>query len=74
MMGIINPWGALRNANERIAELEEDATILRAELAGMNILHQENRSRIKYLLALVDEGHFRNPKTGCIGPKGKVFK
>jgi hypothetical protein len=73
MMDIINPWGALRRANTRIAELEADAIIWRSELDGMNILHQWNTNKIKRLEALVAKGHFRNPKTGCIGPKGKTY-
>lgn len=74
MLDIINPWGALRRANIRIAELEADATIWRSELDGMNILHQWNTNKIKWLEALIAQGHFRNPETGRIGPKGKTFK
>jgi hypothetical protein len=74
MLDIINPWGALRRANDRIAELEADAIIWRSELDGMNILHQWDTNKIKWLEALVAEGHFRNPETGRIGPKGKTFK
>jgi len=74
MMDIINPWGALRRAKARIADLEEDATIWRSELDGMNIMHEWDTKRIKRLEAIIEQGHFRNPKTGCIGPKGKVFQ
>lgn len=73
MLDIINPWGALRRAKARIADLEEDATIWRDELDGMNILHQWNTSKIKRLTALIAEGHFRNPKTGRLGRKGETF-
>jgi hypothetical protein len=74
MLDIINPWGALRRANERIAELEADAAICGDELAGAYILQEWNTNKIKRLEALIAEGHFRNPKTGCIGPKGKTYK
>jgi hypothetical protein len=74
MMDIINPWGALRRAKARIADLEEDATIWRSELDGMNIMHEWDTKRIKRLEAIIAQGHFRNPETGCIGPKGKVFQ
>lgn len=74
MMDIINPWGALRRAKARIADLEEDATIWRSELDGMDILHQENRGCIKRLTAQIAQGHFRNPKTGRLGRKGVTYK
>lgn len=74
MWDIINPWGALRRANIRIAELDADAIVWRNELDGMNILHQWNTNKIKRLEALIAKGHFRNPKTGRIGPKGKTFQ
>jgi hypothetical protein len=67
MMDIINPWGALRRAKiimERQAGLVGD---LYEELDVAD-------ARITNLKAIIAQGHFRNPKTGCIGPKGKVFK
>ena len=66
MMDIINPWGALRRAKiimERQADLVGD---LYEELDAAN-------ERLDNLKALVAKGHFRNPKTGCIGPKGKTY-
>jgi hypothetical protein len=74
MLDIINPWGALRRAKARIAKLEADAIIWRSERDGMNILHQWDTNKIKRLEALIAQGHFRNPETGRIGPKGKTFK
>ena len=67
MMDIINPWGALRRAKtvmERQAQLIDD---LYEELDAADV-------RITNLKAIIAQGHFRNPKTGCIGPKGRVFK
>ncbi len=67
MMDIINPWGALRNAKiiterqaKRIGDLYEEI--------------DAHKERITNLKAIIAQGHFRNPKTGCIGPKGKVFQ
>lgn len=73
-MDIINPWGALRRAKARIADLEEDATIWRRELDGMNILYHETRGRLERFKAVIDEGHFRNPKTGRLGRMGVTYK
>jgi hypothetical protein len=67
MMDIINPWGALRDAKiitERQAQLVAD---LYEELDAAE-------ERITNLKALIAQGHFRNPETGCIGPKGKTFQ
>lgn len=67
MMDIINPWGALCRAKaimKRQADLVED---LYEEIDAAN-------ERIDNLKALIAQGHFRNPKTGCIGPKGKTFQ
>jgi hypothetical protein len=67
MMDVINPWGALRRAKaimKRQADLIED---LYEELD----VAEERLTNIK---AIVAQGHFRNPKTGCIGPKGEVFQ
>ena len=67
MLDIINPWGALRRAKaimKRQADLVED---LYEELD----VAEERLANIK---ALIAEGHFRNPETGRIGPKGKIFQ
>jgi hypothetical protein len=64
MMDVINPWGALRR--------------LRKELEVGHAAHLEEQKKWtalnRKLEALIAQGHFRNPKTGCIGPKGKTFK
>ena len=74
IMDIINPWGALRLAKARIAELEEDATVWRSELGGMHILYREVRDHLDAAKALIANGHFRNPKTGRLGRKGVIYK
>ncbi len=63
MMDIINPWGALRRANERIAQLEDYV-----------YAYKDASKELYDAKALIAQGHFRNPKTGCIGPKGKTFQ
>ena len=64
MLDIINPWGALRR--------------LRKELEAGHAAHLEEKEKWaalnRKLEAQIAQGHFRNPKTGCIGPKGKTYK
>jgi hypothetical protein len=67
MMDIINPWGALRNAKIIMGRQADLVGDLYEELDAAN-------ERIANIKALVAEGHFRNPKTGRIGPKGKTFQ
>ena len=74
VLDTLNPWGALRRANAYIAELEADVAHLRREYEGGMIWEQMLAKRAKRLEALVAEGHFRNPETGRIGPKGKTFE
>lgn len=74
MLGIINPWGALRRANTRIAELEADIECANRRFENNRVFELMLGKRVKELEALVDKGHFRNPETGRIGPKGKTFQ
>lgn len=84
-MSIFNPWGALRQARQELAEAqfknELGANELLCEIARretdrkefelrQRILHAE----IERLKDLVQKAHFRNPKTGRIGKKGERFK
>jgi hypothetical protein len=67
MRDIINPWGALRNAK----------IITERQARRIGDLYEEidaHKERIANLKAIIAQGHFRNPKTGCIGPKGKTYK
>jgi hypothetical protein len=66
-MDIINPWGALRRTRfiiEHQAQLIDD---LYDELDAAD-------ARVANIKALIAEAHFRNPETGRLGPKGKVFQ
>lgn len=74
MMDIINPWGALRRANAYIAELEADIEDLHEECNDYFDGYKEACERLDAANALIAQGHFRNPKTGCIGPKGETFQ
>jgi hypothetical protein len=67
MMDIINPWGALRRAK----------IIMERQAIRIGDLYEEldaAEERLTNIKAIVAQGHFRNPKTGCIGPKGKTFQ
>lgn len=67
MRDIINPWGALRDAKAIMERQARRIGDLYEEIDG----HKE---RITNLKALIAQGHFRNPETGRIGPKGKTYK
>jgi len=60
ILDIINPWGALRDAK----------IIMERQAIRIGDLNEE----LYYAKALIAEGHFRNPETGCIGPKGVTFE
>jgi hypothetical protein len=60
MMDIINPWRALRRAKVIMKRQADLVTDLYEELDAAH--------------ALIAQGHFRNPKTGRIGPKGKTYQ
>lgn len=60
MMDIINPWGALRRAK----------IIMERQAIRVGDLYEE----LDALMALIAEGHFRNPKTGRLGRKGETFE
>lgn len=82
---IFNPWRALRQVKEQLAEAQ-----LKIELGGNALLTEISRretdrkefdlrqrilrSEIERLEDVVKNGHFRNPKTGRLGRKGERFK
>jgi len=73
MLDIINPWGALWRARHLIAELEADIDDLHDECNEYFDGYKEACKALDAANALIAEGHFRNPKTGRIGPKGKMY-
>ena len=64
MMDIINPWGAVRRIRKEFEDAQAAHWVEYKKWAALN----------RKLEAQIAQGHFRNPKTGCIGPKGKTFK
>lgn len=74
MMDLINPWSALRRARIRIAELEADIEHLEEEADEDYLIYKNAAQHLEHIEALITQGHFRNPKTGRIGPKGKTFQ
>jgi hypothetical protein len=74
MLDIINPWRALRRANAYIAELEEEIAHWEIDSEEDYLIYRDAAQRLERAEALIAQGHFRNPKTGCIGPKGKTFQ
>lgn len=76
----LNPWKALREAQAKLDQTKENLSIMDSECAGLRIFLQEAQLRHKLAEAHIinlnkqlDKAHFRNPETGCIGPKGKRF-
>lgn len=74
MLNIINPWGALRRANAKITKLEADIECANRRFENNRVFELMLGKRVKELEALVAQGHFRNPETGRIGPKGKTYQ
>ena len=74
MMDIINPWGALRRAKARIADLEADIEHLEEEADEDYLIYKNAAQHLERIEKLIAEGHFRNPKTGRLGRKGVTYK
>jgi hypothetical protein len=74
MLDIINPWRALRRANAYIAELEEEIAHWEIDSEEDYLVYRDAAQRLERAEALIAQGHFRNPETGRIGPKGKTFQ
>ena len=60
MMDIINPWRALRRAK----------CIMERQAIRIGDLYEELDAHKKQIA----KAHFRNPKTGRIGPVGETFE
>ena len=73
MMDLINPWGALRRAQHLIAELLADRESMEREIEDYYLAYKDADSRLDAAKELIAQGHFRNPKTGRIGPMGETF-
>lgn len=74
---ILNPWRALREARETISKLTNDLAV--EQIRSQNVVKDlELRGRImqsqfERLEDLLRTAHFRDPKTGRIGPRGRRF-
>ena len=64
MMDIINPWAALRRLRKEFEEAQAAHWVEYKKWTALN-------DKLKKQIA---QGHFRNPETGRIGPKGKTFQ
>lgn len=75
---ILNPWRALREARETIDRLTNDLAIekIRSQnvLKDMELRGRIMQSQIERLEDLLRTAHFRDPKTGRIGPRGRRFQ
>jgi hypothetical protein len=77
---ILNPWKALRELQAELELTKENLSIMDSEYGGMRILWEEAKLRnrladahIERLTEQLDQAHFRDPKTGRIGPRGRRF-
>ena len=81
----INPWGALRRARrlfvQAVADYEAERAVSASLLRQFRQLRETAEATAEDLLdeihrleATIAKGHFRNPETGCIGPKGVTFE
>ncbi len=73
MLDIINPWGALRRAQRVIAELLVDIEELKEEREYSYKQYKDLMQQLERSEELIGGAHFRNPKTGRIGPVGETF-
>ena len=75
---ILNPWRALREARETISKLTNDLAVeqIRRQnvLKDMELRGRIMQSQIERLEDQLKAAHFRDPKTGRIGPRGRRFQ
>lgn len=75
---ILNPWRALREARETISKLTNDLAV--EQIRRQNVLKDFElrgrimQSQIERLEDQLKTAHFRDPKTGRIGPRGRRFQ
>lgn len=85
---IINPWGynlelerelalveqQLRQTEGRIRAKNRENNQLASELRVEKAIVQALEGAVERLHKIIDEGHFRNPATGRLGPKGQTYQ
>jgi hypothetical protein len=73
----LNPWGALAEARETISKLTNELAVeqIRRQnvVKDMELRQRIMQSQIERLEDLIKTAHFRDPKTGRIGPRGRRF-
>jgi len=73
----LNPWGALAEARETISKLTTDVALEKVRsqnvVKDMELRQRIMQSQIERLEDLIKTAHFRDPKTGRIGPRGRRF-
>jgi len=73
----LNPWGALAEARETISKLTNELAVehIRRQnvVKDMELRQRIIQSQFERLEDLLRMAHFRDPKTGRIGPRGRRF-
>jgi hypothetical protein len=73
----LNPWGALAEARETISKLTNELAVeqIRRQnvVKDMELRQRIIQSQFERLEDLLRTAHFRDPKTGRIGPRGRRF-
>lgn len=73
----LNPWGALAEAREIISKLTNELAVeqIRRQnvVKDMELRQRIIQSQIERLEDMLNTAHFRDPKTGRIGPRGRRF-
>jgi hypothetical protein len=73
----LNPWGALAEARETISKLTNELAVeqIRRQnvVKDMKLRQRIIQSQFERLEDLLRTAHFRDPKTGRIGPRGRRF-
>lgn len=74
----LNPWRALREARETISKLTTDVALEKVRsqnvVKDMELRGRIMQSQIERLEDQLKTAHFRDPKTGRIGPRGRRFQ
>lgn len=85
---ILNPWGynidlerqlaetsySLSRAEKTIERVVAENHNLAADLRMQKAINTANEQTNLRLHRLIAEGHFRNPATGRLGPKGETYQ
>ncbi len=84
---ILWPWGRMLEQERELAETQHELAKVTRELGREIQKHEDSRGRtrmyrealtsatreLKVLHDKIKQGHFRNPATGRLGPKGVTY-